>query len=337
MPGIGITGGKFGGGSSGGGSLTIGVFSDAGHTTPITTGELGVDIYINATVTGITATTYYLYIDNGDNSLVPVTNGTGEFTYNVNLSGTLSIAIIATDATNGVADSEPFTFTATGVFPPGISGNVLWVDAALESTYALNGTLVAQLNDLSGLSNHLSAPAVGNQPTYLDVPSGINSLRSSQFASGKFLNKLGLSLDIVTGNSIFIVANFTTTANGSLISNGDTSVSALSYFHLRKEGLGIRTYSQGTGYSTGHAITLDTNYLFEIHRTPSSERFFINGVLKHTRAMNTSGGRGNLYLNSGYINQPPSITGDVAIFNTVISGTDESNLRSYLMTKWNIV
>tara|TARA_R110000803_G_C11960847_1_gene318682 strand:+ start:288 stop:1298 length:1011 start_codon:yes stop_codon:yes gene_type:complete len=336
MIGVGC-GSPSGGGGGATPTLSVGVFSDAGHTTPVTTASFGDSIYIKATVAGITATTYYLYIDNGNNSILPVTNGTGEFTYNVNLSVTLSIAMIATDAANGVADSEPFALTVIGVYPPDISGNVLWVDAERASTYSLNGALVAQLNDLSGLSNHLPAPTVGNQPTYLDFPSGINSLRSTQFASGKFLNKLGLSLDIVTGNSIFIVANFTTSTTGGLISNGNSTTDGTSYLNLQQNGLGIRTFNQSVGLSSTHTIALNTNYLFEVHRTPTTERFFINGVLKHSITISTSGGRDNLYLNSAYNAQPSPLTGDIAVFNTVISGTEETDLRSYLMTKWNIV
>ena len=62
---IGITGGRFGGGGTPVPSVTLGVFSDAGHTTPITQADFGETIYIKAVVTGITATGYWLYIDNG--------------------------------------------------------------------------------------------------------------------------------------------------------------------------------------------------------------------------------------------------------------------------------
>jgi len=164
MPGIGIIGGRFGGGSA---SITVGVFSDAGATIPITSSDFGTTIYIKATATA-TQENFTLFIDNGVDAVVPVTEIDSAtsyiFDYTINLIGTLDIYVIASDNINGIADSEPFEFTVTSIYPPSISGNVLWVDAALESTYVLNETFVQQLNDLSGLSNHLSAPTVGNQP-----------------------------------------------------------------------------------------------------------------------------------------------------------------------------
>jgi len=74
--GIGISGPRGGGGGSTP-TLTIGVFSDAGHTTPITNGEGGDTIYILAT--GITATNYvfWAYNPTTEESVVIDDEGTG--------------------------------------------------------------------------------------------------------------------------------------------------------------------------------------------------------------------------------------------------------------------
>ena len=50
-----------GGGSGGGGTLTIGVFSDVGLTTPITSADFGDTVYINLT-TSIAAPTEYRFL-----------------------------------------------------------------------------------------------------------------------------------------------------------------------------------------------------------------------------------------------------------------------------------
>lgn len=327
-----------GGGS--GATLEIGVYSDAGATIPITSSDFGTTIYIKATAS-TTQENYTLFIDNGVDSIAPITaidaSAFHTFQYTIYLSGTLNIYVIASDNTNGIADSEPFEFTVTGVYPPAIAGNVLWVDAALAPTYVLNGSFVQQLNDLSGLSNHLSAPTVGNQPTYLDVPTGINGLRSTRFSSGKYLQRLGLSLDIVTGNSVWMVIEFNTSSNGVIILNADSIGSTNGYYFIQQQALGIRTYQTGAAYSATYPIALSTKYLIETHRTPTEERFYINGVLKHTKTITNSGSRNNLYINNGFFGGGASDIADVAIFNTVISPTNETDLRSYLMTKWNIV
>lgn len=324
----------------GGATLTIGAFSDSGATIPITSADYGTTIYIKATATA-TQENFTLFIDNGIQSLLPVVaidNADSHvFEYTINLTGTLDIYVIASDNTNGIADSEPFEFTVTGVYPPSITGNVLWVDGALESTYVLNATFVQQLNDLSGLSNHLSAPTVGDQPTYLDAPNGINGQRSTQFASGKYLQKLGFSLDIVTGNSVWMVIEFNTSSNGVIVLNADAIGSTNGYYFIQQQSLGIRTYQQAAAYSPTYPIALSTKYLLETHRTPTQERFYINGVLKHTIAITASGSLSNLYINNGYFGGGGSTIADMAVFNTIISPTNETDIRAQLMSKWNIV
>lgn len=324
----------------GGATLTIGAFSDSGATIPITSADYGTTIYIKATATA-TQENFTLFIDNAVQSLLPVVaidnSATRVFEYTINLTGTLDIYVIASDNTNGIADSEPFEFTVTGFFPPVITGNVIWIDAQSLATYTLNGALVAQLNDLSGLSNHLVAPTVGNQPLYLNVPNGINGQRSTQFASGKYLQKLGFSLDIVTGNSVWMVIEFNTSSNGVIVLNADAIGSGNGYYFIQQQSLGIRTYQPVAAYSPTYPIALSTKYLLETHRTPTQERFYINGVLKHTIAITASGSRSNLYINNGYFGGGGSTIADMAIFNTAISPTTETDLRSYLMSKWNIV
>jgi len=328
-------------GGGAGATLGISVYSDAGATIPITSSDFATTIYIKAT-SSATQENYTLFIDNGVDSIVPVTaidaRASHTFEYTIDLSGTLNIYVIASDNTNGIADSEPFEFTVTGVYPPSITGNVLWVDAAIAPTYVLNGSFVQQLNDISGLSNHLSAPAVGNQPLYLNVPNGINSLRSTQFTSGKYLKSTGLALDIITGNSLWAVVKFNTSANGALFSTDTTATGATGYLALEQQSSGnVRVFSNIGGYSSSYPVSLGTNYLFEIHNTPTSQRFYINGVLMFTRAIGTSGNRSNLWVNTGFAGQAFATWGDIAVFNTVISPTNETDLRSYLMTKWNIV
>jgi len=325
------------------GSLWVwdgGAWVDNGIPTPINSADYGDTISILAETT-TTQENFTLFIDNGLDSLLPVVaienSDSHVFEYTINLTGTLHIYVIASDNTNGIADSEPFEFTVTGVSPPSITGNVLWIDAEVGSTYVLNGGLVQQLNDLSGLSNHLSAPTVGNQPTYLNIPNGINGMRSTQYSSGKYLRKLGLSLDIISGSSIFIVVNFYASANGALISTDNAYNGSGGYMALEQNGLNIRLFANSGGFTSNYPITLDTNYLIEAHRTPTQERLILNGVTLVTRAIGTTGNRTNFWVNTGYAGYPSAKWGDIAVFNTVISPTNETDLRNYLMSKWNIV
>ena len=322
--------------SAGGGTLAITVYSDAGHTTSITEIAAGSTVYVKGVASGITATTYYLYIDNGTNAVLPASNGTGEFTYVVSLTGTIDIAIIAVDATNGVADSEPFELTVLGIFPPDIPGCVLWVDAALADTYTLNGADISELDDLSGEVNDLSAPATSNEPLFLDLGDGINSSRSSRFVNGQYMLASGLSLDTVSGSSVYLVVRFNSYANRSLMSNGNTITDGGPYMILAMTGTGVRTYQNGASYSSTYPVDLNKNYIFEIHRTSSSETFLINGVEKHTRSISVTGSKNNTYINQGFGGGTSADWGDIDIHNGILSSANKVVIRDYLIVKWDI-
>ena len=91
---------------AGGDTLTIGVFSDAGHTAAITTADFGDTIYVKLTSTGI-PTTYDLWLPTIEGDFVKVSNGTGEFTWVVNAYGSVILKAGADD----VAYALPFSLT----------------------------------------------------------------------------------------------------------------------------------------------------------------------------------------------------------------------------------
>lgn len=316
-------------------TLTIEVYSDALHTIPVSTAGFGDTRYIKAT-TDLAATSFYLYIDNGITARIPVINGTGEFTYVVNLYGAIQISVIAVDTSNGVADSSPFTLTVAELFPPDIAGCVMWINANRLDTYTFNGANVSRQDDLSGLSNNISAPTVSNEPFYLNTGLGLNGLRSVRYEGAEYQAANGLSLDIVTGNSVFIVCQFTASDSGSIFSNGNSSGDGSAYFFLQQQTTNIRTYSASIGYSSAYPISLFTKYLIEVHRTPTQEEFILNGITLHTRAMGTAGNRNNIYINSGFGGLATVDIGDIDIHNGLLTPTQKTDIRNYLNNKWGI-
>lgn len=117
MPGIGIIGGRFGGG--GGGStptLTIGVYSDAGHTIPITEAEIESTVYIQATPTGITPTSYLFYSICSNNVMTFIAEqASGDFTWVVDANIAVNrIYVLATDDDDNWVGAD-INFTVTGI------------------------------------------------------------------------------------------------------------------------------------------------------------------------------------------------------------------------------
>ena len=109
MPGIGLMGGRFGGTATAP-SITIGIFSDAGHSTPITEADFGDTVYIQATASNFTATRYRFFYGTGNNLTEIADQVSNEYAWTVNAIGDLNIVAIATDASNNEEiDSTPLT------------------------------------------------------------------------------------------------------------------------------------------------------------------------------------------------------------------------------------
>lgn len=317
-------------------TLEIGIYSDAGHTTLITEADYGDTVYIKAVATNMTPTTYYLYKDNAVVACLPETNGTGEFTYVVDLYGDIDFAVIAVDATNGVADSEPYTLTVAELFPPDIAGCEIWINADRLDTYTFNGLNVVQQDDLSGNSNNLVATTTSHEPLYLNTGLGINGLRSVKYEGNEYLVATGVSLNTVAGSSVFMVVEFHNSDTGGIISNGNNITDGSAYFNLQQNGLNVRTFALSGAYGSLHPITLGTKYLLEVHRTSTSEDFVINGTTVQTRVIGTTGNKNNIYINTGFGGQSSSTIADIDIHNTILTPTEKADIRGYLTDKWAI-
>ena len=69
--------------SSGGGSLSLGLFSDAGHTTPITRVDAGSTVYLKADATGYTPDNYLFFAYNGSEMYPIISQAGNTYTWTV--------------------------------------------------------------------------------------------------------------------------------------------------------------------------------------------------------------------------------------------------------------
>jgi hypothetical protein len=106
------------GGGGGGATLTIGVFSDAGLTTPVTSGNYGSTVYIKANPTGITPTSYTFSIDGSTDKIVTQAGDT--YAWTIDIVGAVSITARASDGVSvAVANVVVFNFIAILVYSRG--------------------------------------------------------------------------------------------------------------------------------------------------------------------------------------------------------------------------
>lgn len=122
-------------------SLTFNAYSDAGHTTPITSATYGETVYLKAVPSDITPTSYTFSFD-GDAEKV-VTQASGEYTWTVDVTGTIAITASATDGSEGTAILSTFTFTVPATIAS-VFGDDLYEDWNPEdaASLSLTGSLI---------------------------------------------------------------------------------------------------------------------------------------------------------------------------------------------------
>jgi hypothetical protein len=98
-------------------SLTIGVFSDAGYTTPVTGGAFGDTVYIKLYESNITPTGFTISFNGGSDKVINQAGAT--YTWVIDVKGTVTINASARDGSDGVANATPFTFTTTNAYVGG--------------------------------------------------------------------------------------------------------------------------------------------------------------------------------------------------------------------------
>jgi hypothetical protein len=173
MPGIGIIGGRFSSGGGGSASITVGIYSDAGFTNPITSADFGNTVYIKATPTGITPTGYQFFVkDSGDLHLIQDTSVSDSASWNIGISGLVDIYALATD------DDVNWV---------GVS-----VDFEVEGNFYLNLTTATPIYSVS-ITRYMKSTFVGN-PVVLVRRSSDNSqsgFTPTEIADGTLLSWVG--------------------------------------------------------------------------------------------------------------------------------------------------
>ena len=126
-------------------SLTIGVFSDAGYTTPVTGGAFGGTVYIKLYESNIVPTGFTISFNGGSDKVINQAGGT--YTWVIDVKGTVTINASARDGSDGVANATAFTFTTTNAY---VGGKELSLDGVADTADGcINGFQIMQNYGLS--------------------------------------------------------------------------------------------------------------------------------------------------------------------------------------------
>ena len=321
MPGIGITGVRFGCGSSGVGSLTIGVFSDAGHTTPVSSGSYGDTIYLLVTGTGLTDATWYI-------NECEVGTGTS-YAYNIEWLGTITIDVVATNGSASATDTATFDVSEI------LSDTLILINE--QSTYTLNGTDVSIAENL-GSGVDATQINVSRQPLY--VASGINGLPSVDYSGGS-ADHLFAAGTINAGFSTANVIKLSSTGNGSFYLIGATYNDGNTYAQICSINGGVFYFNdrQASNQLTIPITAVNGDeYLIQLVHRSTQIRIRINGFDVYVAKSTLSGANLTVgqFIGNGFYGNLNGLMGENVLINRIISDQEVLAQEKFLKEKWGL-
>ena len=131
-------------------SMTLTAYSDAGHTTVVTSGVYEGTVYLVAAFTNLVPTSVTFSFDGNTKKIV--TQASGEYTWTVDVTGTIAITASATDGSTGTAILSTLTFTVP-ITLESIFGDDLYEDWNFDdaSSLSLTGSLIDSITSKGGL------------------------------------------------------------------------------------------------------------------------------------------------------------------------------------------
>ncbi len=223
------------------------------------------------------------------------------------------------------------------------NGMILWLRGDLGVT--TSGSNVTQWSDLSGSGNDLSQTNGSAQPTF--VTNAVNSLPAVNFnGTSQYFNFPGSSTfsDFSQGESIFAVLNPATggphyvfdVSNGAVSNNLTVSnTGTTGTFTVVKNG-------STSGLSATSSLILGQYQLLEAFQTSTTGTIKVNGVQKATGTLNAPVviARTMNHVGTNYNASADFYQGGLAeliVFNRYLSGSEQAQVESYLMQKYQPV
>lgn len=223
-----------------------------------------------------------------------------------------------------------------GWTPASLSGLAVWLDADDASTFTFSsGSVVSQWNDKSGNGRHFSQGTVAAQP----ARTGTIGTRTAVTFDGSD-DFLAWSGTTIASQPFTIAMVFVPTGdvlNANLV---DTSTSTGRVLIEANPGTRWRMFA-GTvkDVTTGNPVT-GTAYAITTVFDGAGSSFRVNASSIGTGTAGTgsllSASAQSFWVGRGQNAFTPARIGEVVITTTALSGTNLTDLESYLMTRWGI-
>ena len=220
--------------------------------------------------------------------------------------------------------------------PVFMAGLQLWLDALDTSTLVLSGSSVTQWNDKSGNGNNGTA----NTPVALN--SAINNLAALTFTTAEYIGgNISITGNTLTVFSTFKVSSLPTFGRvislGSLGGDDFNNTSSTCILNYGSAAMGPMRVSQYVSSAT----PLNTSVVHTVYFDGTNTYVYTNGGTASSMSSsgNFSVSRYNLgrSTNTGDTYSAFSgFTGEVIIYNTLLTATQRQEVEGYLAWKWGL-
>jgi hypothetical protein len=216
--------------------------------------------------------------------------------------------------------------------PLSISGLQFWVDASNAATITEAAGLVSQWDDLSGNGRHLTQATGANQ--FTTGAGTINGLNALQTDGNDWMDTAAFSLSQpFTAFAVFTAEADSTAQTHWIGDKTQTNRRFLSFSNLNLINPSFGTTLTGaTTMGTGeiHQVTLQVNDASSVLR--------LNGAVDASGALNTNtlanGMRVGANQAGGTLPTVGTLFAELLLYDSVVSGTDLTNVENYLKNKW---
>jgi hypothetical protein len=334
---IGITGGRF---SSGGGgeTLTIGVYSDAGLTTAITTAVYGETVYFNIVASNPEIVTTYGFAVPNDiigESYSIIEQGTATYTWVIDSVGELDLrAYILTSTSATATDATPFAFTVTPISLVTDASTIARYSFEDDTNMVFNGSTISEINDLSGNGYHLSNASAAQQPSIYSTLT-VTGRQYARFVSDQLAIALASGTNY-TDMTICLVmgcdGNSPTTRVGSIVQAGQNDFNGADSIAMQETRMEKASGGGGGKYDRELSILFFRN----VEGVGTITDFFTSDGRQLTYPVNNASNGGLTYqqVNMGRTNPSGVNIAEWHFIGRKLSDAETQSYGEYLRKKW---
>ena len=217
-----------------------------------------------------------------------------------------------------------------GAFAPDdVTGLEVWLDASDATTITEVAGRVSQWDDKSGNSNNVTQGTGANQP--FTGSRTENSLNVMDFQAGQLMTSSAFSSAITQGYTLYIVCKTDDDFSDTAYTDGIGGSNRMLLKHN-----GFNTFAGTSSFING--VAPDTSvHLFKVEFNTTSGKLFMDGSLDGSGDVGSQSLTG-LTVGSSFdtFDALDGFIAELLIYDSVITGTDATNIETYLNDKWGL-